>query len=83
MIISSVKLFVISSHQAFIATISNQTDQNNMAELLLSEFNGFEGNCVLEEVDKFDEEDPEITCIDDLPNELLQKHSAISNTAVT
>ena len=82
-----------------------------MAELLLSEFNEFEGNCVLEGVDIFDsmnevdnnrnhgekvggddgkrkrteyqsqlgskllkteEEDPEITCIDDLPNELLQ-----------
>jgi len=77
----------------------------------MSEFNGFEGNCVLEEVENVDvmndvehdknigekfrgeegkrkrpdyqsqagfkkmkneEEDPEITCIDDLPNELLQ-----------
>ena len=82
-----------------------------MAELLMSEFNGFEGDCVLEEVDNVDvmnevenvknigekfrgeeckrkrpeyqsqagskkmkteEEDPEITCIDVLPNELLQ-----------
>ena len=54
MIISRVKLFVISSHQVHIATISNHTDLTKMAELLLSEFNGYEGDCVLEGVDIFD-----------------------------
>ena len=32
----------------------NITDQIIMAEVLLSEFNGFEGDCVLKEVDNVD-----------------------------
>ena len=33
---------------------NNKSDLTKMAELLLSEFNGYEGDCVLEGVDIFD-----------------------------
>ena len=110
MIPSRIELLLFSSHQAFNARISNHIDHTKMAEYLLSDFYGFQGECVqkeiMEEVDnienkhiygekvcvdygkrkraecqsqleskkmKNEEEDPEKnTCIDDLPNELLQ-----------